>query len=521
MKTIIAACGVFLMLAGAGVRADSASITVSSTGLRGPFTDALTCTTTGSQLSCAIQTISGFSCNLGQDNYSATLPLGNISHLEWDETETVLAKVCAQTSLLTEFCWNVEATYLTCINDIHLVLDTAASSQVDSDSDGVKDYADVFPFDPAESADTDKDGIGENSDNCPLNSNVNQADRDNDDIGDACDTDNDNDLVPDVSDNCPLTGNNDQLDTDGDGLGDVCDPAPHNPDSDGDGVFDPADNCPLSSNVDQLDTDSDGQGNVCDGDDDNDTVVDASDNCSLSANTNQQDSDNDKRGNVCDAFPADFCGYTDTDLDGKPDVMNCFRDTFTRTVLGAPWRGNSWTVNGSYARSQTTLGYLELDIALTAPTNFSFNYRSPGAAGFYIGNNTLTGLPTISSPNWGTRSATLQAGTQTLKWFLANPDYPLEIDNLVIGPVTALVLDNDDDNDGVLDINDAFPLNPGESLDTDGDGIGNNADGDDDNDGVPDAVDAVPLSAANSSEIALPLNSIYKGNVLRRNVIRN
>ena len=44
-------------------------------------------------------------------------------------------------------------------------------------------------------------------------------------------------------------------------------------------------------------------------------------------------------------------------------------------------------------------------------------------------------------------------------------------------------LDPDDDNDGVVD-EDAFPLNSKETVDTDGDGMGNTADLDDDNDGV-------------------------------------
>ncbi|MFA5948437.1 MAG: PKD domain-containing protein [Candidatus Gracilibacteria bacterium] len=52
--------------------------------------------------------------------------------------------------------------------------------------------------------------------------------------------------------------------------------------------------------------------------------------------------------------------------------------------------------------------------------------------------------------------------------------------------------DPDDDNDGVLDTEDAFPLNPNEQYDTDGDNIGDNADTDDDNDGVPDIYDDVP-----------------------------
>ena len=44
----------------------------------------------------------------------------------------------------------------------------------------------------------------------------------------------------------------------------------------------------------------------------------------------------------------------------------------------------------------------------------------------------------------------------------------------------------DSDLDGVVDADDAFPTDPDETIDTDGDGLGNNTDDDDDNDGVPD-----------------------------------
>jgi CSLREA domain-containing protein len=47
--------------------------------------------------------------------------------------------------------------------------------------------------------------------------------------------------------------------------------------------------------------------------------------------------------------------------------------------------------------------------------------------------------------------------------------------------------DGDDDNDGVQDGLDAFPLDRTESVDTDADGIGNNADTDDDGDGLSDS----------------------------------
>ncbi len=59
--------------------------------------------------------------------------------------------------------------------------------------------------------------------------------------------------------------------------------------------------------------------------------------------------------------------------------------------------------------------------------------------------------------------------------------------------------DTDDDNDGVADLDDDFPFDPAEQVDTDGDGTGNNADTDDDGDGVPDTSDDYPLDNTKSS----------------------
>ena len=56
----------------------------------------------------------------------------------------------------------------------------------------------------------------------------------------------------------------------------------------------------------------------------------------------------------------------------------------------------------------------------------------------------------------------------------------------------------DGDGDGVADTADAFPLDPNETIDTDSDGIGNNADTDDDGDGVADTADAFPLDPSES-----------------------
>ena len=56
-------------------------------------------------------------------------------------------------------------------------------------------------------------------------------------------------------------------------------------------------------------------------------------------------------------------------------------------------------------------------------------------------------------------------------------------------------LDDDDDNDDVLDQNDAFPYDNSEWVDTDNDGEGDNADLDDDDDGVNDNDDDFPKDA--------------------------
>lgn len=66
--------------------------------------------------------------------------------------------------------------------------------------------------------------------------------------------------------------------------------------------------------------------------------------------------------------------------------------------------------------------------------------------------------------------------------FPLNPNESIDTDKDGIGNFS----DPDDDNDGVLDVNDTFPLNPDESVDTDKDGIGNNQDTDDDNEGLSD-----------------------------------
>ena len=66
-------------------------------------------------------------------------------------------------------------------------------------------------------ADGDDDGVGDACDNCPVTPNADQLDGDSDGVGDVCD-------------NCPDVANPDQADGDGDGSGDACDRCPSDPD---------------------------------------------------------------------------------------------------------------------------------------------------------------------------------------------------------------------------------------------------------------------------------------------------
>ncbi len=68
------------------------------------------------------------------------------------------------------------------------------------------------------------------------------------------------------------------------------------------------------------------------------------------------------------------------------------------------------------------------------------------------------------------------------------------------GDGIANVFDHDDDEDGVTDALDRFPLNAKEAFDFDNDGIGNNADPDDDNDGIIDSIDAFDFVPSESRD---------------------
>ncbi|MCW9024527.1 MAG: thrombospondin type 3 repeat-containing protein [Gammaproteobacteria bacterium] len=100
------------------------------------------------------------------------------------------------------------------------------------------------------------------------------------------DLDTDGDVIADHQDNCPNDTNADQADMDNDGTGDVCDS-----DIDGDGSPNTTDAFPYDP-TETTDTDNDGIGNNADTDDDNDGLSDI-DEASLGTNPLLVDTDGD------------------------------------------------------------------------------------------------------------------------------------------------------------------------------------------------------------------------------------
>ncbi|MFL2966691.1 MAG: ELWxxDGT repeat protein [Candidatus Thalassarchaeaceae archaeon] len=403
----------------------------------------------------------------------------------------------------------------------------------DDDNDGLDDAAEASsdpatdPLDP----DTDDDGYCDGPieiagvcqagpDAFPLDP-TEWLDFDGDGIGDEADEDDDNDGISDL-DELAMGHDPTSPDTDGDGFCDgseavtgVCeagpdafplDPSAH-ADTDGDGMPDTITGTSTSVPALVEDTDDDGDGLEDASETDTGTYVDSSD-----TGTDPLNPDTDSDG-VCDGPNA------------VPPICLAGPDDYPfETPFGGRFYGlrNSQTdgfqPDGSAAPGSTYEVYPELPSGMALDQSTGVIFGTPADV---LGNTTFN--------LWANQ--TDGTSVRTTFWFEVLQDtdgdgLPDELPDYYDSTTGDLVEDADDDGDGLQDLDesatgtgstsadtdgdgfcdgptavagvcqagpDAFPLDPTEWLDTDGDGIGNEADPDDDGDGVDDGMDAFPL----------------------------
>ena len=380
--------------------------------------------------------------------------------------------------------------------------------------------------------DTDGDGLEDDSDNCASVANAEQLDTDSDGLGNACDDDDDGDGVADTTDAFSLDSE-ETTDTDGDGTGNNEDT-----DDDGDTILDTADVFPLISIGDETDTDADGAPNTCDAsclaagmtadtDDDGDGIADTTDAFPLDA-SEQSDSDGDGTGDNADVIPLDATETLDTDDDGFGNNADTDDDgdevSDAQEALDGTDPLDRYDCNGCFDFD------IDLDGETAALTDGLLVLRHlfgfSGATlteGAVTSSATRSDADTIASyldTNKGHLDIDGDGSTEALTDGLLLLRYLFGFDGATLiegavgtdAPRTAAdeiktyfdarieAFSGDIDGDGVSDSQDAFPLDDSEAFDTDGDGLGNNADTDDDGDGVVDAVDAFPLDATEGAD---------------------
>ena len=228
-------------------------------------------------------------------------------------------------------------------------------------------------------------------------------------------------------------------DNDNDGLGDAIDD-----DDDNDGIKDTADAFPMIAIGTLTDTDKDGRPDTCDAA------------CTTAGMTADTDDDNDTVLDTADAFPLDSSETIDTDADGTGNNADTDDD-------------GDGVADASDAFPLDKAETLDTDKDGTG-NNADTDDDGDGVA------DASDAYPLVS----------LGTLTDTDKDGLPN-------DCDAACTTAGMTADADDDGDKAKDADDWAPLDASESLDTDGDGIGNNTDTDDDGDGVLDADDLFPL----------------------------
>ena len=375
-------------------------------------------------------------------------------------------------------------------------------------------------FDPSSLKDTDGDGVLDSApDNCPTVPNSNQANTDGDSEGDACDSDDDNDgLTDNFPDNCPRGGefnwtssrdfNDPASSTDWDNDG-CKDDSTEDTDDDNDGVADGVDTCPRTSYspprpswVSDSATDIDGDG--CrdsdeDTDDDGDGFEDAADDCPTVIGTSTMgtdgclDSDGDMWSDTTDDCPNEAGNSTAGGLNACPDADG---DGWADSIDDMPNDPTVWSDSDDDGYGDN-LGSTPADACPDTPgTSTVDRFGCVDADG--------DGLSTPTA-GWGVDSGADAFPGDATQWSdfdedgfgdnYANGtwfDRPENWVGVLISGATdqdacpmqpgtswqnGILGCPDSDGDGWWDVQDAFPGEPTQWIDLDGDGYGDNQSG--------------------------------------------
>jgi hypothetical protein len=242
-------------------------------------------------------------------------------------------------------------------------------------------------------------------------------------------------------------------------------------DSDNDGFINDEDDFPINAAA-SIDVDSDGQPDTWNAG----CNIECQNSSGLVLDLNLSDSDNDGVINSEDDFPINKAASIDTDNDGAP---------------------NDW-LSGCSSSCQNASGLiLDLDDDNDGVVDTSDAFQLSAAASIDVDSD---GDP----DDWlsGCSPSCQNASGLTLDIDDDNDGVEDTGDFYPLDPSRSVDPNKDSDGDGIIDTLDVFPQDALESIDTDGDGIGNNMDVDDDDDGLPDLYESVrgpdPLNGADA-----------------------